>query len=163
MAEVQERRRSVRRTADRELRAAYERLSEQAEHGSGDGHEERRKRRHVIRHTCQVAIEMMIGVAAGASDVWSVNAVKVKGRLLDLSLEGASLFTKHPLETGQELKLTISLRDGARVHANGIVRWIKAVPEKGGYASGAQFRGLTEDARRNLARFLTEIDKTVGL
>ncbi|MFA6245212.1 MAG: PilZ domain-containing protein [Candidatus Hydrogenedentales bacterium] len=117
----------------------------------------------MIRHSCQVSIEMVIGKAAGASDVWSVNAVKVKGRLLDLSLEGASLFTKHPLETGQELKLSIALGDGAKVHAASTVRWIKAIPEKGGYASGTQFRGLTEDSRRHLAKFMAELDKTVGL
>ncbi|MBX7256723.1 MAG: PilZ domain-containing protein [Candidatus Hydrogenedentes bacterium] len=159
----QERRTSVRRAADRELRIDYERFRALAEECSSGGHEIRRKRRHVIRHTCQVAIEMMIGMAAGASDVWSVSAVKIKGKLLDLSLEGASLFTSQPLETGQELKLTIALRNGARISAASVVRWIKAVPEKGGFASGAQFRGLTDDAKRQLAKFLAELDQTVGL
>ena len=162
---MQERRETVRRQADREL---LQRLQGQAQTSTDDrraaeGKEAQRTRRRTIRHTCKVAIEMLIGYSAGNSDDWSVDAVKVGGRILDLSPDGASLFTKQPLETGQELRLAIELRDASKISTNAVVRWVKAIPEKGGYASGVQFGEVTRKDRKRITKFLDELDATAGL
>ncbi len=58
---------------------------------------------------------------------------------------------------------TVELRDGTRIHANAVVRWIKAVPQKGAYASGVQFMQVTDKDRKHIRRFLHELDQTSGL
>jgi hypothetical protein len=160
---VEERRKIVRRSADRELRAQLERISRLPDQRGDAGKEERRKRRHAIRHTCQVKIEMLIGKAGGFSNDWLVDAVDIRGRLLDLSADGASLFTKQPLETGQELRLAVGLLDSLCIHTGATVRWVKALPDKDGYASGAQFNHLPKEDQQRLNSFLAELETTAGL
>ena len=143
--------------------AELDRLGKLASQPADDGKAERRKRRHVIRHTCQVNIEMVIGHRAATASDWSVDAIKVRGKLLDLSNDGASLYTKQPLETGQELRLAIALNEEFTLHTTGTVRWVKDLPEKKAYASGAQFGPITDADRRTLEKFLKEIDTTAGL
>ncbi len=158
---MQERRKKVRRRADQELLYKLKELQEKVDRRSGG--EAEKKRRRAIRHNCKVSIKMAIGHAAGFSDEWSVDAVKVEGRVLDLSAGGASLFTKQAFDTGQELRLTIKLRDGSKIATNATVRWVKAVPEKGAYASGVQFAEVPDKDRRKIDHFLQELDATAGL
>lgn len=156
---MEERRKTIRRVSDRQLMEKIERLQK-----AGDGGKaERRKRRHTIRHTCNVTIEVLIGRAAGGSDEWTVDGVTIQGRLLDLSADGASLFTKHNLETGQELRLAIDLHGKSTITTKATVRWVKAIPEKNGYASGTQFGHVADKDREALATYLEELDRTAGL
>jgi c-di-GMP-binding flagellar brake protein YcgR len=163
---MEERRKAVRRVADRELQQKAQQLQAMADRralSSAEQEAAEKRKRHAIRHNCKVAIKMLIGHAAGSSDSWSVDAIKVDGRVLDLSAGGASLFTKQPFETGQELRLTIQLRDGSKINTNALIRWIKSIPQKGGYASGVQFVEVSEKDRRAISKFLVELSETSGL
>ena len=131
--------------------------------GATNPDEAAHKRRHTIRHNCTVGIEMLIGHASGYSDVWSVDSFKIKGRMLDLSTGGASLFTRQKFDTGQELRLAIQLRDGSQINTKGTVRWVKEIPQKDGHASGIQFVHVTESDQKKISKFLDEIDASAGL
>lgn len=161
---LQERRKLVRRKADKEL---WQRICELEaivdRRTVGASKDAKRNRRRAIRHNCKVGIQMLIGHAAGGSDDWSVDAIKIKGRLLDLSTGGASLFTKERMDTGQELRLAIELPDGPVVQTTAVVRWVKHVAEKGGYASGVQFGHVPGKEQKHIAKFLDELDATLGL
>jgi len=160
-----ERRKTVRRESDRALREQLAHLKAQLAQGSGDdaSHAQRQQRRRIIRHECRVGIEMLIGHAAGHSEQWSMDAIKLKGRVLDLSHDGASIFTRQRFETGQELRLTIAIGEKSHIHTNAVVRWVKDVPEKAGYASGVQFKAVAAKDQKQIDRFLQELDATVGL
>jgi c-di-GMP-binding flagellar brake protein YcgR len=160
-----ERRSFIRRQADaalirrvRELETTVDRRGES--HHDEAGH----ARRHVIRHNCSVDISMPVRYSSGNSDTWNVDRVKVSGRMLDLSHGGAALFTKDPYDPGQELYLAIRLheRTGA-IEAHAVVRWVKVVPKKGGYAVGVQFAQVSSGDQKKIADFLADLDATVGL
>ena len=104
-----------------------------------------------------------MGFSSGGSDTWSVDAFKIKGRILDLSKGGASIFTSDSLQTGQELLLTIILKDSTEIDVKAVVRWVKSVPEHHGYASGIQFAHVANKDATRIERFLEQLDATVGL
>jgi hypothetical protein len=124
--------------------------------------EHKRKRRHVIRHTCKVKIQMLIGHAAGYSNDWDFDAVAIPGRILDLNIDGAQLFTKQRLETGQNLRLAIELRVGQQIHTPANIRWVRDLPEKGGFCSGVAFKGLVDADRKAVTAFLQELEASAG-
>jgi len=167
----EERRKRWRRRSDIEVRDYLRQLETRVQQmeamvdcrGGADSEETERKRRRAIRHTCNVSIEMLIGHRSGLSEDWAIDAVKIKGRLLDLSASGASLYTKERFEPGQELRLGIQLPDESLIATRGAVRWVKALDNKDGFASGVQFGHLAEKDARNLRRFLKELDATAGL
>lgn len=161
---LQERRKFIRREADRHILKRVKRLQKLVDRRSNfDAEDAQRKRRRAIRHNCKVAIKMLIGHAAGVSDQWSVDAIKVEGRVLDLSAEGASLYTKQAFEAGQELRLTITLRDRSKIVTSAVVRWVKAVPEKNAYASGVEFAKVGVQDQTKIMEFLRELDESAGL
>jgi len=156
-----ERRKTVRRQADKELlqrlreqQALIERLK------TSDSSQVKRERRHLIRHNCRVVIKLVIGSSAGYSNDWAVDEFEVKGRLMDLSHGGAALATRQPLETSQHLRLEIALPNKAMVRANGAVRWVKAIPEKGAFACGVQFVDISKKEQSALNDFLNTLDFT---
>ena len=162
---MQERRRVMRRQSDREL---YQRIQDlemavdrRGSHQRSD--EAEHNRRRTIRHDCQVAIEMLMRYSAGGLDTWNVETMKIKGRLLDLSHGGASLFTGQRFEIGQELRLMIRLHDRTDIHSSGKVRWVKDVPQKNGYMSGVQFDSISKDDVQKLGKYLKQLDETFGL
>ncbi|MCP4644264.1 MAG: PilZ domain-containing protein [bacterium] len=161
---LQERRSFVRRQSDRDLLVRVKELEAAGDRrGDSASHEAERKRRRAIRHTCKVGIQKQMRHSAGTSDVWSVDAIKLKGRLLDLSAQGASLFTREILDTGDELRLAIELPKGPVINTVCTVRWVKSLPEKGGYASGVQFLRVPTKDKRPLVKYLAELDQTAGL
>ena len=163
----QERRKTVRRLADRQV---IERLRE-LESGLSAGQraeddaarEQRHLRRRAIRHECKVRIALEVVHSTGHLDTWTADQYHVKGRLLDLSASGASLFTKEALGIGQRLALIIQLPQGGEVRARGEVRWSKGVPNRDGYASGVQFEQTGAQDRQRITRFLSHLDATIGL
>ena len=101
---------------------------------------------------------MMIGYAIGGADDWSTDSFKVKGRVLDLSVGGAALFTKQTFESGQNLQLTIKLRDRSEIRTNAGVRWVKPWPDKGGFIAGVQFVSPSSHDQQRIHKFLKELD-----
>jgi len=161
---VEDRRRAIRRQADRDLfdRVHYLESLVQQEDGP-DREEVRRKRRHAVRHNCQVSIKMLVGHSAGTSDLVNIDHVSVKGRLLDLSTDGALLFTKEPFGTGQELQLEMRLDKKRELQCGALVRWVKAVPEKDGFASGVRLVEVPARAQQQLDHFLEKLAQSLGL
>lgn len=156
---MEERRRLVRRTDDRMLRAEYQRLLAES---SGEG-SARKLVRRAIRHHCTVQIALTGGIQSGRSDVWSPVQFSVKGRMLDLSSSGCSVFTREPFEAGQQVGLNIVLDEEGGVSCRASARWTKALQEKGGYATGFQFVELAGDGLRKVEVFLKRMDATAGL
>ena len=157
----QERRKQVRRQADRDMLARLQGLMTQQSEESR--REMRHRRRHAIRHHCQVRIALKISQSAGGMDTWTMSEHPIKGRILDLSFDGCSLFTEHQPEIGQQLSLVIELRHAGQIKTTGLVRWTKTVPQYKGFASGVQFDHIDEKQLRQLQVFLKEMDQTAGL
>ena len=130
------------------------------EFGSEDAE---KKRRYTIRHNCQAKISMRIGYLIGGSQDWSAESVTTKGRVLDLSTLGAALFTRESFGDGQELQVTIKTRDGSKIKADGIVRWVRPIPDKGGYATGVEFTHVDSSDQMKIRNFLRDLDATLGL
>jgi len=158
---VQERRKMVRRQTDREMIKRFQAMGAEGE--SPESRELRHLRRRAIRHHCQVHIAIKVSHASASDDVWTVDEFKVKGRILDLSAEGCSLFTLQQLDIGQELNLIIELQNGKRIRACGVIRWTKRVTDRNGFASGVQFTHIQPGDQRLVLAFLEELDRTIGL
>ena len=122
-----------------------------------DPRDAKRERRRTIRHKCRVNVAMLMKVRYGGTDEWSVHVVALKGRLLDLSAEGALLCTKENLEFGQELRLVISMPGEPIVKAHALVGACKPIPNKGAFASGVNFTSLSAQGSRSVERFLLTI------
>lgn len=156
-----ERRKFVRRVSDRELANQIERLREQAL--GEENRELRHKRRRAIRHACEVKISIPMGHKDAHSNDWHMSNQAIPGRLLDLSADGCQVFTRNHFEIGSVMNLLITLEKGGDIKAVGMVRWTKAVPEKGGFALGIQFTRAEPKAQDQIRSFLAQLDKTVGL
>lgn len=157
---MQERRKHVRRQADREL-------LRQRGPGSAPSDEEasqqRRQRRRIIRHNCKAAMDIQIAQGTGSGESLRVRRHTIPGRVLDLSSTGASLFTHHSVEVGDDFRLVLLVESGPRIEALAAVRWIKRVDDKNGYASGVEFTRVGSRDRQLLDEFLAHLDSTVGL
>ncbi len=165
---MEERRKYIRRQADRDLIQRYNALMQRVQELESmlkgeENHELRHKRRRIIRHTCHVNIGMPVGYASGRDDMWHVDQLNFKGRLLDLSNDGCALFTHQQFNIGQQLNLGIEVSNGRKIRAIGTVRWTKHIPEKGGFASGVKFLKINGSDVDILNSFLDELDRTVGL
>lgn len=158
---MEERRKSVRRQHDRALLESAR--ATMASRDEDAGKEARKRRRWAIRHNCAVQVALEHGERRGMSDTWSTVAHAVKGRILDLSPEGCSLFTRDSLEMGQRARLELALGKHGKVNVRGVARWSKAIPDRGGYATGIQFESLLAKEQGCMQRFLKEMDDTVGL
>jgi len=129
--------------------------------------EQRHRRRRTIRHDCKVQIALRVAFSENdpreGHDTWTVSEHAVKGRLLDLSHDGCSVFVKQPLEIGQALSLKIALKSGVTVPAQGVVRWTRAIHEHSGYGSGIQFASLSAEGRKEILKYLDYLERTIGL
>jgi len=158
---IEERRKLLRRASDRQLMSQVSNLQSQMD---GEVNRDlRQKRRRSIRHTCTVKISIQMGHAIGASGNWNMTDHHVAGRLLDLSAEGCQLYTRDLLDIGAQMNLLITLQTGEEIKAVGVVRWNKAIPEKGGYGLGVQFTRADHDAQARIQKFLDYLDQTGGL
>jgi len=160
----QERRKTIRREADRELHDRLQQSQQDADpRGELWSKEFRHKRRRVIRHDCRVQLSLEITHRPGHMDTWSSAQHPIKGRLLDLSAEGASVFTAQPLEIGQSVSLLVVLRDDRQLNTRGQVRWTKGIPQHNGYGSGIQFTQISAQDRKAILDYLKELDENIGL
>lgn len=158
----------MRRQADRDLLQHYQALQERLQQlesmaSAEENRELRHKRRRTIRHLCHVKIGLPVGFRSDRDDMWTVEQLPIKGRLLDLSAEGCALFTHQSFDIGQNINLNIEVSGGRHIKATGMVRWTKQLPEKGGFASGVQFNKMGADDQKVLHYFLDELDRTIGL
>ncbi len=156
---MEEKRSLVRRQADRDVIELIE-----AKTGSKPAQLVRdRKLRQAIRHTCKAVIKLDISHKSHELDDWTTDQQTLRGRVLDLSEGGASIFTKYELKPGAEFLLGVKIYDGTTIEAKAKVRWSKFKQAKDGYATGAEF---TQVDRKNTARlktFLKELDATLGM
>ena len=156
----EERRKYIRRESDRILRSQLQHARDQA---AGEINRElRHKRRRAIRHTCEARLSIPMGHKDAHSSDWNMSDQVIPGRLLDLSIEGCQLFTKDHFEIGSVMNLQIILESREDIKAVGMVRWTKAVPEKGGFALGVQFTRAEHHAQDLIQTFLNRLDETVG-
>jgi len=165
---VEERRKFIRRQADRDLLQRYQVLLTRIQQlesmaNAEENRELRHKRRRTIRHQCHVRIGIPIGFRSDRDDMWTVEQLPLKGRLLDLSAEGCAVFTHQSFDVGQNINLNIEVSNGKHIKASGIIRWTKQLPEKGGYASGVKFQKISPEDSKILYNFLDELDRTIGL
>lgn len=156
---MEERRSLVRRQADRDVIELIERKT-----GSKPAQLVRdRKLRQAIRHTCKAVINLDISHKSGISDEWTTDRQTLRGRVLDLSEGGASLFTKYELQPGAKFMLGVKIYDGSIIEAQAQVRWSKYKEAKDGYATGAEFTQIDAKNLKRLKTFLTELDATLGM
>lgn len=122
----------------------------------------KRERRRAVRQKCKVRIEMIVRYKYGASGEWTENAVEIKGKLLDLSADGAMLYTKDSFVIDQELRLTIFIPKQPPVTTPVTVRSSKLIPEKECYASGTKFRGIPAEGLAGIVRFLNGVGENAA-
>lgn len=134
-----------------------EALAGREESGAGTGANQKHERRRIIRQRCRVQIELIVRCTLGAGNEWSVNTINVKGKLLDLSDDGAMIFTKEAFVDNQELRVTLYLPDEAPVVTLAGVRWCKPLQDKGGNASGIRFRNMHPKGIASVKRFLQRL------
>lgn len=155
----EDRRKEFRRESDRQL--VMEALERRKVDSNSKGH--RRKLRRAIRHNCTVELDYEVVQQSEDSDTWKPTRHKLAGRMLDLSAEGAAVFTAHPLAMGQVSGLQIKVYDGRIIEANAEVRWIQRKEKKNGYIAGMKFVNLTSESKAAIDGFLQELDETLGL
>ncbi len=158
---MQERRTIVRRQADRSLLSRVQQLEEFSQ--GADTKERRHLRRQAIRHNCSLKVSLKIRHSMHAEDIWSVDEHPIKGKLYDLSYDGALILTANMLEIGQELNLAITLRTHGDIRAIAVVRWNRAVEHAKGFAAGVQITQIQESDSRRLRAFLNDMEKSIGL
>lgn len=149
---MEERRKSARRAADRDLLM----VDRRGVFATADGD---RRRRRTVRYQCMAVIEKLVGRGAPPP--------KARSRVLDISLDGARLFTQVvtevPFVVGQEMRVGIELAGGATVETRAEVRWVKAIPQRDGFACGVHFKHVDVSDQKRILRFLKELDETMGL
>lgn len=156
-----ERRKTVRRQADRNLQDRMQQLEEVAQ--GADTKERRHLRRQAIRHNCSLKVALKVRHSSVGEDLWSVDEHPIKGKLYDLSYDGALILTGNILDIGQELSLRITLRNQGEILIVAAVRWNRAVPEAKGYAAGVQFTQMPDADLKRIRAFLNEMEKNIGL
>ena len=164
---MEERRKLARRRQDREWLARLQELESGALAGQrredGQDREQRHLRRRAIRHECKVRIVLDVAHSSGNLDTWTQSRYHVKGRMLDLSVDGASVFTREALTIGQAVGLEIAIQQGDVFQVRGQVRWSKGVDQRDGFASGVQFERITPHDRQRIGKYLCHLDETIGL
>ena len=157
---MEERRKELRRQADRAIQKRMEEL--EIWRGDVPQSELRQRRRHAIRHNCTIQISLKVRHAP-KGDTWVSEDHPIKGKVLDLSVEGSAVFLTQPLDIGQRVSVLITMRSGSKVHARGVVRWARAVTKRQGYACGVQFEQLEFKDFQLIQVFLKELEETIGL
>lgn len=158
---MEERRKQTRRQADRALQTRLQELEQL--YGDTPTRDLRQRRRRAIRHNCTIHLALEPQQASGFGDSWEVDDHPIKGRVLDLSAEGCSIFTPEPLEQGRVVSMLITIRSGSKFHAEGAVRWCRPVALRDGYASGLHFEQIQQKDLQLIQGFLKELDETSGL
>jgi c-di-GMP-binding flagellar brake protein YcgR len=125
--------------------------------------EQRHLRRRQIRKSCHVQMKFAFGYSPGGADENMVmETFKMRGRLLDLSDNGACVFGPNEVAPGQEVNLRIDLQGRSTITPRAQVCWTKPVPEKEGYACGVKFFPLSSGDKKHLDAFIKVLDKQLA-
>ena len=157
---MEERRVTIRREADRQLQQQSSQASQLLAKDKGKQH--KRSMRRAIRHTCKAILEIEFSYQSDNSDEWITSHQKIKGRVLDLSDDGAAFFIRHAATTNQHINFRIDLFDGANITGQGQVRWVKKQESAKGFSLGVQFSQMDEVNTSRVHSFLAELDATLG-
>lgn len=152
---MEERRSELRRKSDRDLLKLHGKSLAKKQ--------EKREVRRAIRHSCKAVLTIEFRHQASGSDEWVVKRQEIKGRVLDLSEEGASFFIKYPATSNQTFPFRINIYDGSHIEGQAEVRWVKQKESAKGYTVGVQLTQLDNTNRDKVYSFLAELDSTLGM
>ncbi len=156
---MEERRKTLRREADREMQRMVERFSKKP---AAEAIRDRQLRR-AIRHSCRAVVTMEIQHAVGGTGSIQSHRQPIPVRVLDLSKGGASIFSKHPMAHGEIFDIAIKTKDDRNIEAKAEVRWTKHKESKGGYAVGIAFTYVDTSSMEKLTAFLDDLDANLGM
>lgn len=157
---MEERRVLIRRESDRKLFQQSDQANATLTKDQNKQH--KRALRRAIRHTCKAMLNIEFSYKSDDSDDWVTNRQKIKGRVLDLSNEGAAFFIRHSATTNQQFNFRIDLFDGANIEGQAEVRWVKKQDSAKGYSIGAKFITIDDMNLSRIDNFLQELDATLG-
>ncbi|MCK4249054.1 MAG: PilZ domain-containing protein [Candidatus Omnitrophica bacterium] len=120
-----------------------------------DSGSERRKR---IRYKCNMDVITIIRVSKFAARYGSAEhvtaSVKMKAKVIDLSLGGAQIETEEILKSGTPVTIAIETPYSKKIKGKAIVVWVKKPKDMPIYNIGLEFRGLGWLQRFRLKRFI---------
>lgn len=157
---MEERRVTLRRESDRQRAGEADQASEVMTKTQDKQH--KRALRHAIRHTCKAVLDIEFSHKNDENDEWVTSCQKIKGRVLDLSHEGAAFFVRHAATANQRFNFRIDLFDGSNIKGQAEVRWIKQQDSAKGYSVGVKFSSIDDTNLNRINTFLRELDATLG-
>ena len=122
----------------------------------------KRLRRRAIRHRSQVLLDRKDGGYKHPSNLRIGVNHSIPARLIELSTQGAAVFTKAPLYMGESLALTMSLGGGDPLREVGEVIARKKVAKHGGYLAKLKFLRPNPKHVETVDRFLLDIESEVA-
>lgn len=122
----------------------------------------RRLRRRAIRHRSKVLLDRKDGGCKHLSNPRIGINHSTPARLIELSTQGAAVFTKAPLCMGESLALTLTLGAGDPLREVGEVIGRKKVEKHGGYLAKLKFLRPNPEHAEAVDSFLIEIDSVVA-
>lgn len=157
---MEERRVTIRREADRQI---AQQTSEVSKLVAKDQNKQQQRALHrAIRHTCKAVLDIEFSYQTPGEDEWVKSKQEVKGRVLDLSNEGAAFFIRHSATAEQTFNFRIDLFDGSNIQGAAQVRWVKQQASAKGFSVGVQFVQIDEVNATRIKNFLFELDATLG-
>lgn len=110
-------------------------------------------RAFIRRHRQYRRIPAEISVAVKKRSASPVETGQILSRIQDIGENGVFVATEHPMPIGSIVELDFSLvKDGGRIHAFGLVRWLSEPPQAAGM--GVQFVEVDEQGIRTLRDFV---------
>ena len=119
------------------------------------------ERRKPVRRTVRETFEATIRSLLKEEDEHG----PLKGRVFDISKEGAGLVTEvtaeQPIEVNREIDLRMVLSDGATIDTRAEVCWVRTEPGRKGYRTGVRFTHIDPAHRAKIEQFIAELDETL--
>lgn len=122
----------------------------------------KRLRQRAIRRRSKVVLDRKGGGCEDLSDPRIHENPSTPAKLLELSREGAAVFTKAPLCMGETLALILTLGKGDSLRAIAEVIGGKKVEKHGGYMAKFNFLCPNPEQVETIDCFLVEIDSAVA-
>lgn len=115
------------------------------------------RRRHV-RYKCNMDVVTMIRVSKstvryGAAEHVTAS-LKMRAKVIDLSLGGAQIETEEILKSGTQVKINIETPYGKKINSKAVVAWVKKPKALPVYNVGLEFHKLSWLQRFKLKRFI---------
>ena len=115
------------------------------------------RRRHV-RYKCNMEVITMVRVSKSTVRYGTTEhvtaSVKIRAKVIDLSLGGAQIETEEILKSGIPVKVNIETPYGKKITGRALVVWVKKPEKIPVYSIGLEFRELTWLQRFKLKRFI---------